>query len=237
MIKLSIIIPAHNEEKRIRKTLDDYISYFSDKYGNNFEILVVMDGCIDKTVELVEEFTRYFLQLRCYDHPKRLGKGGAIIEGFKRAKGDIVAYTDADGATKQDELDRLIDELKECDGIIASRYLEGSSIETSQPITRIIASRGFNFLVRLLFGIPFKDTQCGAKVLKNYVVKDIVNDLTERQWAFDVDLLYTAIKKGYKIKEVSITWEHKEGFELRLYKVIPQMFFAIIRLRFKSWIS
>lgn len=232
--RISVIIPAYNEEKRIRKTLSDYVQYFSEKYNSDFEILVMTDGCTDKTVETVKEFNKKFSRIKCHNYQKRLGKGGAIIEGFRKVKGEIVTYIDADGATKPDELDRLIEELKGCDVVIASRYMDGSNVNINQPFTRLIASRGFNFLVRHLFNIPYRDTQCGAKVLKNHVVKDTVNDLTERQWAFDVDLLWTVTKKGYKIREAPITWKHEEYSKLKLYKVIPQMLFAILRLKFKT---
>ncbi len=230
---LSIIVPAWNEEERIERTLREYIEYFSEKKGYDFEIIVVTDGCIDKTPVIVKEFSERYLQVRYLNFPKKLGKGGGIIEGFKVTTGDIVTFTDADGATEAEELDRMVGAVKDCDGVIGSRWLDGARIKVKEPLSRRIASRGFNFMVRLLFDLPFKDTQCGAKAFKNYVIRDVINELGLTNFAFDVDLLYKVTKKGYRIKEIPITWMHDENSNLKLREVIPTMFLSIIGLRIK----
>src|SRR3989338_6677542 len=100
MNKVSIIIPVYNEEERIGSTLINCVSYFSKRYQNNFEIVVILNGCTDSTQEVVENCCINFSQVKCYTYQKRLGKRGALIEGFKKANGEIIAYTDADGAIK-----------------------------------------------------------------------------------------------------------------------------------------
>jgi len=230
---LSIIIPAWNEEERIGRTLSEYINYFSGKYCYDFEMIVVMDGCTDRTPTIVEEFSKNYPQVKYLIFPERLGKGGGIIEGFKVAAGNVVAFTDADGATEPKELDKLIG-MEDYDVSIGSRWLDGSTIMLNEPLPRRAASRGFNLMVRLLFGLPFKDTQCGAKAFKSYVVKDVINDLGLTNFAFDIDLLCRAMEKGYKVREIPLTWRHSKNSKLNLRKVIPTMFLSVIALRIKT---
>ena len=234
MKELSIIMPAWNEEEHIGKALSEYVRYFSEKKDYDFEIIVVMDGCMDKTPVIVKEFSEKYSQVRHLNFPKKLGKGGGIIEGFKIATGDIVTFADADGATEAEEIDRIVSTVKDCDGVIGSRWLDGARIIVKEPLSRIIASRGFNFMVRLLFDLPFEDTQCGAKAFKNYVIHDVINELGLTNFAFDVDLLYQVTKRGYKVKEIPITWMHNGNSNLKLREVIPTMFLSIIGLRIKN---
>lgn len=234
MRRLSIIIPAWNEEGRIGRTLREYINYFSGKYGYDFEVTVVMDGCTDRTPKIVEEFSRKYPQVKYLIFPKRIGKGGGIIEGFKVAAGDVVAFTDADGAAEPKELDKLIGTVQDYDAAIGSRWMDGSAVILNQPFSRRVASRGFNLMIRLLFGLPFKDTQCGAKALKSHVVRDVISDLGLTNFAFDIDLLYRLMKRGYKVKEAPLAWAHDKNSKLNLRKVVPTMFLSVIGLRIKT---
>ena len=231
MRKLSIIIPTWNEERIIEKTLSAYVEYFSGKY--DFEVIVVMDGCTDRTPEIVERFCENHPNVRYFSFSKKLGKGGAIIQGFKAAKAEFVAFTDADGSTSPEELYRMVESIGDWDGILGSRWSDESVILKKESYGRILASRGFNLLVRLFFDLPFRDTQCGAKVFKNYVIRDVVDGLGITNFAFDVDLLYRISTKGYKVKEIPIKWTHDNNSNLRLGKVIPTMFISVVGLRIK----
>ena len=231
MRELSIIIPTWNEERVIEKTLRAHVEYFSGKY--DFEVIVVMDGCTDSTPKMVELFCKNHTNVRFINFSRKLGKGGAIIKGFKYAKGTFVAFTDADGSTSPKELHRLVESIGNVDGVLGSRWLEESEILKKESFVRRLASRGFNLIVKLLFGLSFKDTQCGAKVFKNYVIRDVVDGLGITNFAFDVDLLYRISKKGYKMKEIPINWTHDSNSNLRLEKVIPTMFISVVGLRIK----
>jgi len=231
---ISIIIPAHNEENRIGKTLNNYISHFSNS-NFNYEIIVEMDGCTDNTLEIVKKFSEKYPQVKYICFQKKLGKGGGFLEGFKVAKGDLIAITDADSAIKPRYLEELIKLVeKNWDCAIASRYLKASKILVKQDLARRIASRGFNLLIRLFFNLKLKDTQCGGKVFKSEVIKNVMNKLNIKGFAFDVDLLWRIKQKGYTIKEVPITWEHKDESKIFLPKVVPEMFFALIKLRLRK---
>ncbi len=234
MKELSVIVPAYNEEKRIEKTLRDYIK-FLEKEFKNFEVIVVTDGCKDNTPNIVERLSNEFSCIKHVHPPKRLGKGGAIIEGFKIASGKIIGFVDGDGSTSPESICMLIKNLNNCDGVIASRWVDGAIIRKNEPLARIIASRVFNYLVKILFGFHFKDTQCGAKFFKREAVKSVVSELRLKDWAFDVDLLYNLSKKGFKIKEVPVIWEYREGSKLDLKKASIKMFLSVLNLRVKTF--
>lgn len=229
--RLSVIIAAHNEEGRIAKTLEEYAGYFYREYGQDFEIIVIPNGCTDQTLEILNVFRDKFPQTKVKTFQRKIGKGGAIIEGLKLADGDTLLLVDADGATPPTELDKLITELSDNDGAVGSRWLPQSRIVKKQSSARRFASRGFNLLIRALFGLPFADTQCGAKAFRKQAIDGVLDQLETTNFAFDVELLYELKRKGYRIKEVPITWEDIEGSTLNLKRTIPMMFLAVIRLR------
>ncbi len=227
---VSIIIPAYNEEKRIGKTIENYMEFFHDS-----EIFVAMDGCKDGTLDIVKKFAENGGKNNntiSYIHSsKRLGKGMGLLRAVGRTKGDILVFIDADEAISPSEIFKLINQLDEYDCIIGSRWINGSIMMVKQSIKRRIASRGFNFLVRNMFGLPFKDTQCGAKVIRKDAIKNIVENISTSGYAFDIDLLWQLRKKGHKIKEVPIVWNDKDGSSVKLFHEIITMFLDIVRLR------
>ncbi|MDF1531518.1 MAG: glycosyltransferase [ANME-2 cluster archaeon] len=228
---VSLVVPAYNEEERIRETLDELYGHFSHI---PHEILVVMDGCTDNTHDIVEEFTRSHSTIRSVLYPVKLGKGGGILLGIKSARGTVIAVVDADGAVPPHDVGRMVDMVADgIDCVISSRYLPGSVIHIAQPWYRILASRGFNSLVKLLFSLPFKDTQCGCKVLRAEAARTVAGEIQTFDYAFDVELLWRLGQHGYTIIEVPVEWRHREGSKLDLKKVIPQMFSAVIKLRLK----
>ncbi|MEM2956104.1 MAG: glycosyltransferase family 2 protein [Candidatus Pacearchaeota archaeon] len=229
-MKLSIIIPAHNEEKRISRTLEDYGKFFSKRYKKDFEIIVILNGCTDNTYNIVKKFKKKYSQIKYLDF-KQAGKGFAIIEGFKIAKGNLIGFTDADDSTNAEEFEKLISNIKDYDGIIASRYLKESEVFPKQSFKRIVVSRIFNFLVRILFRLPYKDTQLGAKIFKRRAIKEVLLKLGLTEWAFDVDLLYNLKIKNFKIKEIPIKWKELGGSKLDIEKISIQMLLSIIQLR------
>src|SRR3989344_8625015 len=190
MQELSIIIPAYNEEKRISKTLEDYSVFCKRLYKNNFEIIVILNGCRDKTIEVVKPIAKKYKQIKYKNIKEAIGKGGAVIEGFKQADGRLIGFVDADNSTKPEAYYDLVKNINGHDCIIASRWIKGAKVSPKQPLTRRIASRTFNLIVRVLFRIDIHDSQCGAKLFKKEAVKKIIPKLGITRWAFDVDLLY-----------------------------------------------
>ncbi len=229
---ISIIIPAHNEEDRIEKTVSDYAAFFRHK-DIEFEIVIVVNASKDRTLEIVKSLSKKYKEITFLDYVQG-GKGFAITEGFKYAlkmKNDLIGFVDADQATGPEAFYNLIKNINGYDGIIASRWLPQSIVKIKQSFLRQILSRGFNFIVRALLFLPYKDTQCGAKIFKDKALREVINEIGREQWAFDVGLLYRMRKKGLKIKEFPTTWEDKEGSKINVKKVPFQMFSSVIRLR------
>jgi len=218
---ISLIIPAYNEEARIGQTLKLYHRGLVS-YGFDFEIIVVMDGCADRTPEIVQHFADDQENVVPVYYARKLGKGGAICAALREVRGDVVAIADADCATPPEELLRLIVSLGDADGVIGSRYVKGSERERL-PVARFIASRGFNMLVRLMFGLRFADTQCGAKVFRADVLRSACDSTMVSGFAFDVDLLVRIVRAGGVIRELPIHWDHIGNSSLSLKRDVVGM--------------
>ncbi|AET64478.1 Glycosyl transferase, family 2 [Methanothrix harundinacea 6Ac] len=222
----SIIIPAYNEESRITAVL----LHLSEEFPGQ-EIIVVCDG-VDGTKDIVENLSIKNPNIQILNFKEKLGKGGAIIEGFRAANGEKIGFIDADESVNADEFKLMFDFDAEIDGVIASRRLKTSKILVKQPIKRRIASKCFNIFVRILFGLPFKDTQCGAKVFKREAILDIINDLETGGFEIDVEILWRLKNNGYIIIEYPITWKHSEGSKFNLNQS-TSMLTSLLKMRFK----
>ncbi len=234
MQKISIIIPAHNEEKRIGKILKNYTPYFKSlkKKGIlDFEIIVVLNACKDNTKRVVKEYIHKELKILEFE---RGGKGFAIIEGFKDAlkrNNDLIGFVDADMATPPNAFYGLIRNIKNYDGIIADRWDKRSKISPKQSLLRRFVSRGYNFIVRTLFFFPYEDTQCGAKLFKKDLLKKIIKKIGITEWGFDVDLLFYAKREKAQIKSIPTMWHDEKGSKINLKRTPILMFLSAIRLR------
>lgn len=224
----SLVIPAYNEEKRIEDVLKAYKNVAD-------EVIVVANGCTDATVEIVDKFSKKYPNIKLVVFEEKLGKGGAIIEGFKKASHGIIAFVDSDLSVPPEELERLVRMLKNRGfaGVIGSRRAEGSEIVIKQPFFRRLSSRIFNLLVRTLFGLKFRDTQCGAKIFRKSAIDAVIDSIHTRGYEFDVELLWKLDKKGFVIKEAGIRWGHSGESKFRL-SYGPEMLINLLRIRFFS---
>ena len=153
------------------------------------------------------------------------------MRGFAIATGEWVGFVDADNATLPEAFNDLVEHIGDAGAIIASRYIPGAKVSPRQPLSRRIASRIFNKLIRLLFGLPISDTQCGAKLLRGDAMRAALPYLGLTRWAFDVDLLFQLRRLGYRITEVPTTWSEPGGSKLKIGRTSLEMFVAICRLR------
>lgn len=238
-MKVSIIVPAYNEEKRISKFLENYLNFFENIKNKreiaNFEIIVVINNTQDKTLGIVKNYQKKYRQLK-YLNFKQGGKGFAIIEGFKEAlkrDNELIGFVDADMSTPPKAFLDLIKNIKDYDGIIANRWDKRSLISPKQSFfRRIILGRGYNIFVRTLFLFPYDDTQCGAKLFKREMIEKNISKLKTHGWGFDIALLY-CLRKESKAKIISIPtiWQDEEGSHIDLKKTPLLMFFSALRLR------
>lgn len=232
---ISFVIPAYNEEERIPETLDRYYHYFQ-REDLSFEIIVVLNGCRDNTLEVVSSFSKRHPKVRYLDIEKPIGKGGAILKGFRIARGSYISFTDADGSTYAKELVGLLNSIGDYDGIIASRWLEESFILVGQPWYRKVLSRAFNLFVRTILGLPFKDTQCGSKIFRRGVIDALPESFDVSGFAFDACLLYYLVRAGHIIKEHPIAWSDDRRSSLNVRKVGIDVFFSVIRVRLSRFL-
>lgn len=212
-MQLEIIIPAHNEQHRISDTLDAYSAAFDDSdVAFDVSFMVALDDCTDSTAELVTKHQTADPRVRATDYP-RLGKGGVLAEAFRDCQADLVAFVDADGATPPSELRRLVDICQSTDSdlAIASRYHPASVLPGRRSRFRRLTARTFAMAVRCFFGLPYADTQCGAKVLRRNAAQRLTPLLSTRDFVFDVDLLFTARKLGLSVAEVPTVWLDQTG--------------------------
>ncbi len=232
-MKLSLIIPAYNEEKRILIPLNSFYDFFHKKLGKEFEIIVVPNNCKDNTLGVVKEFAKNKDNIKVLNIPGYSGKGGAVIEGFRLATGDLIGFADADESTSVHEFNKLYNNIGFFDGIIASRRMKGAKIHPKRTFKQEFGSFLFNKFTNILFNLKFKDTQCGAKLFKKEVVSFLINNATQKDWMFDVDLLYLCKKKHFKIKEYPIFWSDSEGSKLILKEQLIALL-NLVKYRFKS---
>ena len=221
----SLVIPAYNEENRI--TL-----FFDSIHRFDGELIVVCDGT-DRTADIVEEIAsrRTDLAIRCLRFDHRLGKGGGVIVGLREARAPLVGYVDADGSTSMEEMLRLFASLPAADGAIGSRWVAGSTLTVKQGFLRQMESRGFNLLIRILFGLTYHDTQCGAKVFTKRAVDEVLPRMVSTGFEFDVELLWRMKTAGFHVEEVPIEWQNKGDSRVQKRDMI-RMLTGLFRIRF-----
>ncbi len=229
---LVILVPAYNEEGRITPTLVKYATYFREHYQGEFKILVVLNGCRDRTLDVVQGVARDFPEITWTVIEAPVGKGGALIEGLRLAPdAELIGYTDADGSTDAASFFQLAERCRSTDCVIGSRRVTGSVIHQLQPSQRLLASRVFHIIVELLFGMRIQDTQCGAKVMRMAAVRQIHSTLNIADMAFDINLLYSLKRAGFRIVEAPVAWTDHLGSTVRYFRTSLVMFLSIVRVR------
>ena len=229
---LLLLVPAFNEEQRIEPVLREYANYFQEHYEGPFQLVVVLNGCVDNTIHVVRRVAQDFKTISALEFPGRIGKGGALIEGLKLAPlSDLIGYVDADGATSPNAYHDLVKQIGTADCIIGSRWMKGSILHQSQSNKRQFASRVFHAIVQVLFRMNIRDTQCGAKVLRREAAEKIHSSLRIADMAFDINLLYALKRAGFKVIEVPTEWTDKIGSKVVLGKTSLTMLLSAIRLR------
>ena len=229
---LLLLIPAYNEEARIEPVLREYADFFRRNYSGQFQLVVVLNGCRDNTLGVVQRVAKDFPAVSWLDFPAAIGKGGALIEGLKLAgHADLIGYVDADGATPPHAYLDLVKKVGAADCVIGSRWLPGAVIHQSQTGNRQFASRVFHLIVQSLFWMNIYDTQCGAKVMRREVVEKIHPALRIADMAFDINLLYSMKRAGFRILEVPTEWTDKAGSKVALGRSSLTMFLSVVRIR------
>jgi glycosyltransferase involved in cell wall biosynthesis len=235
---LLILVPAYNEERRIEPVLREYANYFQRAYQGKFQIVVILNGCCDDTLGVVQRVAKELPSISALEFKDPIGKGGALIEGLKLAPlGDLVGYVDADGASPPQAFHALVKRMDEADCVIGSRWLPGAVLHQAQPWVRRFTSRSFHLVVELLFWMHIKDTQCPCKVMRRECVERIHSSLRIADLAFDVNLLVALKRAGFRVLEVPTEWTDKVGSKVTssLFRSSLTMFLSVWRIRLIYW--
>ena len=226
---LTIIIPAYNEEQRLPETLPKVVSVAeAQDYG--IEILVVDNASTDRTAEIVRGVSAAHPIVSLLSQP-RPGKGAAVRKGMLKGRGEYLFICDADLAMPIEQVNRFLPPaLSDYDIAIASREAPGA-VRYNEPWYRHTMGRVFNTLVRLVAVPDIQDTQCGFKCFRRQAAQDLFTTQTLDGWAFDVEVLYIARQRGYRIVEVPIDWYYGEGSRISPLRDSLNMAREVFRIR------
>tara|TARA_B100001250_G_scaffold369640_1_gene353256 strand:- start:197 stop:916 length:720 start_codon:yes stop_codon:yes gene_type:complete len=239
MLDLSIVIPIYNEETRLQKSLPEIKKFLEQNKKNRIEIIFVSDGSNDNTNLIVEKFKskkNKKLKIKLIKYKKNIGKGYAVKKGILKAKNSWILICDIDLSVHPNQFKiwynkNLLKSKKEA--YYGSREHNKSKIKASKY--RVFLGYFFKKLIRFLFHINLSDTQCGFKVFNKYYSKKIFRKIKSYRFAFDVELTILLNKNKIKIIELPLTWIHKSGSKLSIFKDIPKMVFDIILIKIKNF--
>lgn len=238
---ISIVIPAYNEEKNLASGSINKVWSYLEKEDFNYEVILVDDGSKDKTVQIINEQIKDKPKFRLIENP-HAGKAVTVMTGLLEAKGERVFFTDTDLSTPIDELTKLLPKFDEgFDVVIGSR-----TGRKGAPLVRKITAWGFSVLRNVILGLPFKDTQCGCKGFTHEAVTKIFPEMLGR-WknykvsggavnaGFDIEMLFIAKQKKFKITEVPVVWHYVDSERVQVFSDAIQAIGDMIRIRVNGW--
>ena len=238
MYSLSIIIPLYNEQKRLGESLDLLKKFLSKKKKNKIETIFVSDGSTDNTNKLINLFIERNKKLHKFKfifYKKNVGKGYAIKKGIMKATHSWQLICDGDMSVKIDQFDKWYKKKFIREKNIA--YF-GSRNHKKSKITSVLKRKYlgliFIWVLKFLFRIEIKDTQCGFKVFHKNYSASVFKNLSSYRFAFDVELILILKKNNISIKELPLKWIHKRDGKLNLIKDAPIMLFDILKIKFKN---
>lgn len=229
---LAVIVPAYNEEDRIGPTLERINEYLSAQ-TYTWRVVVVSDGSTDSTVQIVTDFASAHTGFVLDDSQPNHGKGFVVRKGMIEVEAEWLLFSDADLAAPIEEIEKLFPAVEKGAPIaIGSRPLKDSDLEVRQPWYRELAGRMFNLAVQTMAVRGIKDTQCGFKLFRQDVSRDVFSRCKLDGFGFDFEALMIARDLGYEIAEVPIRWSHQEGSKVNMLRDGLRMLSELVKLRF-----
>ena len=230
-IFLSVIIPAHNEENRLPDSLEQALR-FLERQNFSSEVIVVENGSADRTLEVAQSFAQTHNNVRVIQSER--GKGAAVKHGMLEARGEYRFMCDADLSMPVDEISKFIPPAaNDLDIAIASREAKGSK-RYNEPPYRHLGGRGINYIIQALILPGLNDTQCGFKCFRAEVANDIFKSQTLSGWSFDIELLYIARRRGYRVREIPIDWYYHPETKVSALRDALRMIADIFRIRMNA---
>lgn len=227
----SIVLPAYNEAARIRPSLEKALEFVREQRWN-VEIIVVNDGSSDETAGIVKEIMRSAPELRLLENPGNRGKGYSVRNGMLNARGDILLFSDADFSSPIYEARKLIAAIEQgADVAFGSRWLLAETQTRRQSLLRQFVGRAYNVLLRLMLGLPYKDTQCGFKACTRLAAEVMFTRQQIEGWGFDPELLFIARRFGLKMTEVAVEWANDDRSKINPIVDGVKMFYELLTIR------
>ncbi|HKV87449.1 MAG TPA: dolichyl-phosphate beta-glucosyltransferase [Candidatus Dormibacteraeota bacterium] len=231
---LSVVIPCFNEEQRLPRTVEQ-IERYLDQKRVPYELILVDDGSADGTRQIMDAAAERHRAVRVEALPRNRGKGRALAVGVAASRGNAILVTDADLSTPIEEIDKLQAALDGGAGVaIASRALKGSRVEVSQPVYRVLMGKGFNLIVQAVLLPGIWDTQCGFKLFRADVARDVFEHLSTDGFGYDPEVLYRARKRGVRIAEVPVVWRNSAPTKVSPVRSSLDMLRHVLRVRFRG---
>jgi len=216
--RLSIVVPCYNEVIRIPRFEESWKAFLASSMSrlqkdfSQIEVIFVNDGSKDETLtalqSLAPRLASSYVSPFVLSLPQNQGKGAAVQKGLQESHGDWILMTDVDLSSPLEEIFKLL-QFSE-DIVFGSRAVAESDIQVSQGGLRPLLGRAFNLYSRIMSGLPYKDTQCGFKLMRGNLAREIAGELTEKRFAFDIELLMLARQRGATMREVGVVWRHQE---------------------------
>lgn len=229
---LSIIIPAFNESLRLPPYLQSIRQYSAERFGTDYEVIVVDDGSSDDLPDKLNSLARDWPQLQTANHPENMGKGAAVRTGILAAAGDLILFADADGATPIEEEHRLRLAIEGgADVAVGSRLVDAEGVVRQRTPGRALIGRAFARLARGVLAVPVRDSQCGFKMFRQQAGKHLFRLSREHGYLFDLEILMMAQKFGYEIAEVPINWSDQPGSRLNMRREGRKILTGLWRVR------
>ena len=235
-VKVSVVFPAYNEAASLEAAVEKVIQALKE-FTNSYEIIIAEDGSMDGTDRLADALAEKYSFVKHIHREKRLGRGAALKNAFKQSRGEVLVYMDLDLATDLVHFKSLVDavELEGYEFATGSRMLSESNVERSG--TRNLASKTYNFMVRALLGSKVKDHQCGFKAFRREPLLQLLDEVGATHWFWDTEILVRAYNRGYRIKEIPVSWMGGRETKVKLLEDSLNMGWQIVSLwwRLKMW--
>ena len=227
---LSVVIPCYNEEARFQEGFDHYYSYLK-KQKYLWELIFINDGSSDRTLDLIKNQIKKRRQIKLITYFKNRGKGYAICQGVKVAKGQYILFSDLDHSVPIKTVEVFFKYFEQdFDVVIGSRRVEGAKINVRQHPFREFLGRAFTLLVRFLVDWKIYDATCGFKAFKNRTAQNIFSKIQISSWAFDAEILFLCKKFDIKLKQVPVTWSDVKGSKVSLKKDVLNSLKGLLKI-------
>lgn len=231
---VSVVIPAYNEERRIKKTLESINKYFLGKPITR-QIIVVDDGSSDNTASIVESLRNEVNDLSVIKYHPNRGKGYAIKKGIEESHGEYILFSDADNSTPIEEFEKVYPLLKDNQVVIGSRYISGSNIVIRQPGYRVLMGRLANKLIQVFLLEGIKDTQCGFKAFQHEAAREIFSRMKVNRFGFDMEILAIARLLNFSVREIPVSWYNSPESRIRPVKDGIRTFGELVYIKLNLW--